>query len=89
MPDRRLEKLRYRAWRRGFREADLMIGGFADAHLTSLGADDLDAFEALLDQADQDLWHWIVDRAPAPAGLEGPLLDRVRAFQPWMTKPSG
>ena len=34
MSDPRLEKLRYRAWRRGFREADLVLGGFADAHLS-------------------------------------------------------
>jgi antitoxin CptB len=81
MPDPRLQKLRYRAWRRGFREADLIIGGFADARLDGLDAVGLDGFERLLDENDHDLWRWIVDRERAPAGLEGPVLDALRAFE--------
>ncbi|HLK25094.1 MAG TPA: succinate dehydrogenase assembly factor 2 [Caulobacteraceae bacterium] len=81
MPDARLEKLRYRAWRRGFAEADLLLGGFADAHLATMTTSDLDAFERLLDQPDPDLWDWIVGGIRAPAAVEGALLDRLRAFK--------
>ena len=81
MPDARLEKLRYRAWRRGFREADLLLGGFADAHLKTMNATEVDAFERLLEQPDPDLWDWIMAGARAPAPFEGPLLDQLRAFK--------
>jgi antitoxin CptB len=81
LPDARLEKLRYRAWRRGFREADLILGGFADARLTSLGLAELEAFEHLLDQPDQDLWAWITGQAPTPAAFEGALIEQIKAFR--------
>jgi antitoxin CptB len=81
MADARLEKLRYRAWRRGFREADLVLGGFADARLSTLKPVELDAFEALLEQNDHDIWDWIIGQAVAPALFDGPLLDQIRAFK--------
>ncbi len=77
----RLSKLRYRAWHRGFREADLVLGPFADAHVGGLTDIELDAFEALLDEPDQDLWAWIVGQAAAPAAHDGPVLARIRAFR--------
>jgi antitoxin CptB len=81
MPDTRLEKLRYRAWRRGFREADLILGGFADASLATMRPTELDAFERLLDQPDQDIWDWIIGQAPAPDAVDGPMLEQIRAFK--------
>ena len=64
--DARLKKLRFRAWRRGFREADLILGPFADKHVPGMGPDELDEFERLLDQPDHDLYAWIVGTLPAP-----------------------
>ncbi len=66
-----------------------MLGGFADANLPTLTAVELDGFEALLDEADQDLWTWIVDKAIAPPAIEGPLLDRIRAFKLTISGPAG
>ncbi|QUD88935.1 FAD assembly factor SdhE [Phenylobacterium montanum] len=80
MSDPRLNKIRYRAWHRGFREADLILGPFADAHLAELSDTELDAFEHLIDQPDHDLYGWIIGRDPAPAEMEGPVLDRLKAF---------
>jgi len=79
--DARLRKLRFRAWRRGFREADLILGPFADKHVPSMAAAELDAFEHLLDQPDQDLYAWIVGTLPAPAEFEGELLNQIRVFR--------
>ena len=76
----RLLKLKYRAWHRGFREADLVLGPFADGHLASLSAGELDAFEALLEEPDPDLWAWIIGQAPAPESVHAGLLERIRAF---------
>jgi antitoxin CptB len=81
MTDPRLKMISYRAWRRGFREADLILGPFADAWLSRLSAAQLDAFERLLDQPDQDLYAWIIGQSPAPTAFEGPVLDLIRAFQ--------
>ncbi len=89
MADPRLEKLRYRAWRRGFREADLVLGGFADASLAAMSPDELEAFEGLLDQADPDLWGWIIGQAEAPEAFQGPLLEQIRAFRVTIPGPHG
>src|SRR5579862_367132 len=55
----RLKRLRFRAWRRGFREADLILGPFADSHARSLTARQLETLEILLEQPDPDLYAWI------------------------------
>jgi antitoxin CptB len=80
MDDRR-KKLKFRAWRRGFREIDLILGGFADAKLASLDDVGLDAFEALLEAADQDVYLWITEEAPAPPEHDTPTLAAIRAFR--------
>jgi antitoxin CptB len=81
MSDSRLKMLSYRAWRRGIRETDLILGPFADAHLGELSPAQLDVFEALLDQPDQDIYDW-VKGAPAPPAFEGEVLAMIRAFRP-------
>jgi antitoxin CptB len=80
MDDRR-KKLRFRAWRRGFREIDLIMGGFADRRLLELDEAGLDAFERLLDAPDQDVYLWITGQAAAPPAYDTPTLARLRAFQ--------
>jgi antitoxin CptB len=77
----RLKKLRFRAWRRGFREADLILGPFADARLGGFSAAELDAFEALLEQQDHDVYDWIIGKAEAPEAFAGPVLEAIRAFR--------
>ena len=79
--DARLKKLKLRAWRRGFREADLILGPFADQYVSSLSEADLDLFEQLLDQPDQDVYGWILEREPTPAAFEGELMNRLKSFR--------
>ena len=79
--DARLKKLKFRAWRRGFREADLILGPFADRHVDSFSAAELDAFERLLEVPDQDLYAWIVDRAPTPPEFDGEIMKRIKQFR--------
>lgn len=80
MSDReaRLKRLRLRAWRRGIKEMDLILGPFADAHLATLAPAELDAFETLLDENDQDLFAWATGRRPAPAYLDALLARATR-----------
>lgn len=87
MDDRR-KKLQFRAWRRGFREIDLILGPFADRKLTELDEAGLDAFERLLDANDQDVYEWITGQATAPAEHDTPTLAFIRAFQTEIVPPS-
>lgn len=77
----RHKKLKLRAWRRGFREADLILGPFADLHVSTLSPDELDWFEVLLEQPDHDLYGWILERAPTPAEFDVPLMNKLKAFR--------
>ncbi|HET7410536.1 MAG TPA: succinate dehydrogenase assembly factor 2 [Paracoccaceae bacterium] len=78
-PETRLKRLRLRSWRRGTREMDLILGPYADEALPGLDGPALDAFEALLDEADADLYAWVAGTAPPPVPHE-PAIGRVRAF---------
>ncbi|WP_421786552.1 succinate dehydrogenase assembly factor 2 [Hyphobacterium sp.] len=69
----RRRRLLFRAEHRGFKEADLVIGGFARAHLPEMNATALAEFEALLEIPDQDLYAWIVGREMPPEEVDGPV----------------
>ena len=79
--DARLKKLKLRAWRRGFREADLILGPFADRYCPQFSDAGLDWFERLLEQPDQDLYDWILERSPTPSEFDGPLMNMLKAFR--------
>ena len=80
MDETRLKRLRFRAWRRGFLEADLVLGPFADSHARDLTDTEVDAFERLLDRTDHDVYGWIVEGGEAPTPDETDLIVRIRAF---------
>ncbi|MFN3992456.1 MAG: succinate dehydrogenase assembly factor 2 [Tabrizicola flagellatus] len=75
----RLKRMKMRSWRRGTKEMDLVLGPFADARLAALTPDELDLYDALLAESDQDLMAWILGQAAPPAAFSG-LLDRIAAF---------
>ncbi len=64
--EHRLKRLRMRSWRRGIKEMDIILGGFADERLDSLSADELDAYEVMLSENDQDLYKWVSGALPMP-----------------------
>ena len=63
----RRKQLRHRARYRGFKEVDILFGRFAERHLDGLDEAGLDAFEALLDAPDQDVYAWVTGQLPLPA----------------------
>jgi len=71
-----LRRLNIRSWRRGMKEMDMILGPWSDAHLSTLTADDLTAYEALLQENDQDLYAWVSGTADAPQSHR-PLIDRI------------
>jgi len=76
----RLGRLTFRAWRRGFREADLVLGPFMEAEGEGLSDAELAAFEALLAEDDHDLYAWIIETKPTPEPHQTSLMSRLRAF---------
>ena len=78
--DARIKRLKFRAWHRGTKESDLLLGRFADRHLEALDAAQLDRFEALLEEADPDLVDWMTGRLPVPADLNHDVMELLLAF---------
>ena len=77
----RLGRIVFRAWRRGFREADLVLGPFADQVGPTLSGSELDSLEALLAQDDDhQLYAWIIGTEPTPAQHDTPVMAKIRAF---------
>ena len=76
----RVNRARVRAWRRGFREADLIFGPFADKHAQTFTETEMIAFEALLLEPDLDVYEWILQNQETPLAFETPLMQRLRAF---------
>jgi antitoxin CptB len=74
----RKRRLRFRAWHRGTKEADLLIGGFIDTRLPTFSAEDVTWLEILLDENDVDIMAWMTStKAPPPAFANG-LMDDMR-----------
>jgi len=72
----RVKRMKIRAWRRGIKEMDLILGGYADAHLATMSEAELDAFDALMTENDQDLYQWVSGQAQPPAE-HAPLIARL------------
>lgn len=76
--DFRRRRAKFRAWHRGTREADLMIGGFSDRYVETWGDDELKWFEALLEENDVEVMAWAIGTEAAPPRYEGPQLTALR-----------
>ena len=77
----RLGRIAFRAWRRGFREADLVLGPFVDRIGPTLDDAELDALEALLAQDDDHrLYAWIIGSEPTPAAHNTSVMAKIRDF---------
>jgi antitoxin CptB len=74
----RRRRVHFRAWRRGFRELDLILGQFADRYLDGLTAAELGDFEALLEAPDGDVYQWITGGAALPEVYRTPLMVRLQ-----------
>ena len=85
--DHRLRRLRFRAWHRGTREADFIIGGFADRFAAGWSDDELRWFEALLEEQDVDVMGWAIGTIPVPAAFAGPMMDALQRLD-YVTIPT-
>ncbi|QGM97855.1 succinate dehydrogenase assembly factor 2 [Methylocystis parvus] len=78
--DIRRRRVKIRAWRRGMRELDILIGGFVDARIEALGEAELHEMETLLDLPDAELLSWLSGAAPPPPERDTALLKAIIAF---------
>jgi antitoxin CptB len=77
----RRRRAAYRAWHRGTKEMDWMLGRFADSALGSMSPETLAGFERLLAMPDPDLQELLLNPVAAPgSGALAQLIARVRAF---------
>ncbi len=76
--ENRKKRLRFRAWHRGTKEADIILGNFADKFLGRLTDAELDWFERLLEEKEQDVLDWLFGRQPVPEIYDTPLMKRIK-----------
>ncbi len=77
--DARRKQALFRAWHRGTREMDFVMGGFANIALADFSTEELVQFEALIDVPDRELFSWI-SGAEVPEPHNTPLFARMKAF---------
>ena len=82
----RLRRLAMRSMRRGIREMDLILQDFSSRELALLRPDELDRYEALLEESDHDLYRWISGAEDAPEPLR-PLILRLSEGAEGLTRP--
>ena len=74
----RLKRLRFRAWHRGTKEADLLIGGFFDACSDHWDEDEIAWFETLLEEQDVDIMAWAIGTAVPPPAYRGEMMRKLQ-----------
>ncbi|MEQ8411887.1 MAG: succinate dehydrogenase assembly factor 2 [Erythrobacter sp.] len=74
----RLARAKFRAWHRGTREADYMIGGFFDRYHADWGESEMDWFEDLLAEDDVDIMAWGLGTQDVPERFRGELIEAMR-----------
>jgi len=70
----------YRAWHRGTKELDLILGGFCQAHINDFDDEELARFEKLMENEETDLQAWLMGQVEIPSNEQGAMLNRIRNF---------
>ena len=78
--DTRLRRLKFRAWHRGVREADMMVGGYFNRWQGDWNDEEIAWFEALMDEQDVDIMAWAMGKAAVPERWQGEMMTRLQAL---------
>ncbi len=84
--DDRRKRLRFRAWHRGTREMDLVLGRFVDANVARLSDGEIAELEALMEAPDPELYLWVAGTADVPSNFDSPVFRQIVAFHRDNTK---
>ena len=75
----RKKRLKFRCWHRGSREADLLLGTFADRYLEHMDSIDVVKLENIVDCDDQVIWDWLTGVAEVPKGISRTMIHDLRS----------
>jgi antitoxin CptB len=78
--DARRRRILFRAWHRGMREVDLILGPFADAEVAALSEAEVDDLERLMDVPDPEVLAWLMGERPVAREHDTPLWRRLTEF---------
>jgi antitoxin CptB len=73
----RLRRMHFRAWHRGTKEADLLVGGFFDTYGRGWTSEQADWFETLMEEQDVDIMAWAIGTLPVPAQFGGEMMQAM------------
>ena len=79
--ENRRKRLLYQSNYRGNKENDIILGRFARAHLNGFNAAQLDQYEKLLANGDNDIFDWLSGRAEVPPEEDTPVLRQLMRFR--------
>jgi antitoxin CptB len=80
LDDPELRRLHWRAHHRGTREADMLIGGFFDAHHPAWGAAERELFAEMLNEQDADIMGWAHGTLDPPERFRGPMTEALKTL---------
>jgi len=78
----RRKRLLWRATHRGIREMDILVGGYAAAHIHAMGLADLDQLEAIIALPDQEMLAWATRQEKVPPQHQSAMLAAILEFRP-------
>ena len=76
----RRKRLKFRSWHRGIKEADILLGSFADKFLEKMTVEQLDKYENLLREADSDIVAWITNDREPPQRYQHDVMDMLTSI---------
>lgn len=71
----RIKRLNMRSMRRGIKEMDIILTRYAGARLAALSDAQLDHYDLLLAENDQDIYQWVTGQVDPPARFAGLISD--------------
>lgn len=78
--DIKRKQMLYRANHRGIKEMDILLGGYAHAHLGGMTESEVLAFERFMAEQDRDLLSWFMGEHELPNHLDAELFEKIRGF---------
>lgn len=76
----RLKRLSFRAWHRGTKEADLLIGGYFDTYSAGWNDEQIAWFETLIDEEDVEIMAWAIGTLAVPERYQGPMMMEMQTL---------
>ena len=76
------KRLLWRATHRGIKEMDILVGGYAQTNLATMGETELTQFADLLEIPDQDLLSWATKQSSVPLEQQSAMLEAMLRFLP-------